>query len=143
MARVPNAGASQRRSMRVIAATTLHLGVAALIALGLAGCFEANSNGAAPAASVNGATGGANMGRRLDDPTAHGEMQAIRHGLAQHGSAALRGASLYTSGEPCAMCMKRSSSADAGVAVARRRGALAKLTVSPATPTRMRRRSGL
>jgi tRNA(Arg) A34 adenosine deaminase TadA len=48
---------------------------------------------------------GANMGRRLDDPTAHGEMQAIRHGLAQHGSTALRGATLYTSGEPCAMCM--------------------------------------
>jgi tRNA(adenine34) deaminase len=48
---------------------------------------------------------GANMGRRLDDPTAHGEMQAIRHGLAQHGSAALRGATRYTSGEPCAMCM--------------------------------------
>jgi tRNA(adenine34) deaminase len=48
---------------------------------------------------------GANMGRRLDDPTAHGEMQAIRHGLAQHGSAALRGATIYTSGEPCAMCM--------------------------------------
>ena len=48
---------------------------------------------------------GANMGRRLDDPTDHGEMQAIRHGLAQHGSAALRGATLYTSGEPCAMCM--------------------------------------
>jgi tRNA(adenine34) deaminase len=48
---------------------------------------------------------GANMGRRLDDPTVHGEMQAIRHGLAQHGSAALRGATLYTSGEPCAMCM--------------------------------------
>jgi tRNA(adenine34) deaminase len=48
---------------------------------------------------------GANMGRRLDDPTAHGEMQAIRHGLAQHGSGALRGATLYTSGEPCAMCM--------------------------------------
>jgi tRNA(Arg) A34 adenosine deaminase TadA len=48
---------------------------------------------------------GANMGRRLDDPTAHGEMQAIRNGLAQHGSAALRGTTLYTSGEPCAMCM--------------------------------------
>jgi tRNA(Arg) A34 adenosine deaminase TadA len=48
---------------------------------------------------------GANMGRKLDDPTAHGEMEAIRHGLAQHGSAALRGTTLYTSGEPCPMCM--------------------------------------
>ena len=33
--------------------------MAALIALGFAGCFEANSNGAAPAAGVSGA-GGAN-----------------------------------------------------------------------------------
>jgi hypothetical protein len=60
VARVPSAGASQRRkSVRVIAATTSRRAVVALIALGLAGCFEANSDGAAPAASVNGA-GGAN-----------------------------------------------------------------------------------
>jgi tRNA(Arg) A34 adenosine deaminase TadA len=32
-------------------------------------------------------------------------MVAIRRGLADHGSAALRGATLYTSGEPCIMCM--------------------------------------
>ena len=32
-------------------------------------------------------------------------MVAIRRGLADHGSAALRGSTLYTSGEPCAMCM--------------------------------------
>jgi tRNA(adenine34) deaminase len=48
---------------------------------------------------------GRNLGRQLDDPTAHGEMQAIRHALTQHGSKALQGATLYTSGEPCAMCM--------------------------------------
>jgi len=48
---------------------------------------------------------GRNRSRQLDDPTAHGEMDAIRHALAQHGSKALRGATLYTSGEPCAMCM--------------------------------------
>ena len=61
MARVLNAGANQRRSsMLVIAATASHCAVAALIALGLAGCFEANSDGAAPAASVSGAPGGAN-----------------------------------------------------------------------------------
>ena len=47
---------------------------------------------------------GRNLGRTTDDPTAHGEMVAIRHGL-RHGSAALKGATLYTSGEPCAMCM--------------------------------------
>jgi tRNA(adenine34) deaminase len=48
---------------------------------------------------------GRNLGRTRDDPTAHGEMVAIRSGLAAHGSKALRGSTLYTSGEPCAMCM--------------------------------------
>jgi tRNA(Arg) A34 adenosine deaminase TadA len=47
---------------------------------------------------------GHNLGRTNDDPTAHGEMMAIRHCLAAHGSAALVGCTLYTSGEPCAMC---------------------------------------
>jgi tRNA(adenine34) deaminase len=32
-------------------------------------------------------------------------MVAIRRGLAAHGPEALRGSTLYTSGEPCAMCM--------------------------------------
>jgi len=48
---------------------------------------------------------GRNLGRSQDDPTAHGEMVAIRRCLAAHGGAALNGATLYTSGEPCAMCM--------------------------------------
>lgn len=48
---------------------------------------------------------GRNLGRADDDPTAHGEMVAIRRALAAHGSAALKGATLYTSGEPCPMCM--------------------------------------
>jgi len=48
---------------------------------------------------------GHNLGRTNDDPTAHGEMVAIRRCLAKHGSSALKGATLYTSGEPCAMCM--------------------------------------
>lgn len=39
------------------------------------------------------------------DPTAHGEMVAIRTCLASHGPDALKGATLYTSGEPCCMCM--------------------------------------
>src|SRR6266571_622868 len=46
-----------------------------------------------------------NLGRTNGDPTAHGEMVAIRRFLADHGSAALQGSTLYTSGEPCAMCM--------------------------------------
>jgi tRNA(Arg) A34 adenosine deaminase TadA len=48
---------------------------------------------------------GRNLGRATDDPTAHGEMVAIRRCVARHGSEAMRGATLYTSGEPCAMCM--------------------------------------
>src|SRR3981081_3677702 len=46
---------------------------------------------------------GRNLGRTKDDPTAHGEMVAIHRGLAAHGSKALRGATLYTTGEPWAM----------------------------------------
>ena len=48
---------------------------------------------------------GRNLRRTNDDPTAHGEMTAIRRCLANHGSAALQGSTLYTSGEPCVMCM--------------------------------------
>jgi tRNA(Arg) A34 adenosine deaminase TadA len=47
------------------------------------------------------------LGRNLrnDDRTAHGEMVAIRRCTARHGSRSMRGSTLYTSGEPCAMCM--------------------------------------
>ena len=48
---------------------------------------------------------GRNQGITKDDPTAHGEMEAIRSCLAEHGSKVLVGSTLYTSGEPCAMCM--------------------------------------
>lgn len=48
---------------------------------------------------------GRNLGKTDGDPTAHGEMVAIRRCLAEHGRAALVGSTLYTSGEPCAMCM--------------------------------------
>jgi tRNA(Arg) A34 adenosine deaminase TadA len=48
---------------------------------------------------------GRNLGKVHDDPTAHAEMTALRRCLAEHGSAALRGSTLYASGEPCAMCM--------------------------------------
>lgn len=48
---------------------------------------------------------GRNLGRTNQDPTAHGEMDAIRKCLAQDGPGTLRGSTLYTSGEPCAMCM--------------------------------------
>jgi tRNA(adenine34) deaminase len=48
---------------------------------------------------------GRNSGKRFKDPTAHGEMVAIRDCLAAHGPEALQGATMYTSGEPCPMCM--------------------------------------
>jgi tRNA(adenine34) deaminase len=48
---------------------------------------------------------GRNMGRTFGDPTAHGEMVAIRRFLDKYPPARLRGTTLYTTGEPCAMCM--------------------------------------
>src|ERR1019366_6093119 len=40
-----------------------------------------------------------------NDPTAHGEMVAIRQFVAERPTAELEGATIYTSGEPCPMCM--------------------------------------
>ncbi|MGA7458072.1 MAG: nucleoside deaminase [Methyloceanibacter sp.] len=48
---------------------------------------------------------GRNLGKQLQDPTAHGEMVAIRNFLAAHGPEKLKGTTLYTSGESCPMCM--------------------------------------
>jgi guanine deaminase len=48
---------------------------------------------------------GRNLGRTANDPTAHGEMVAIRRFVAARPAAELKGATLYTSGEPCPMCM--------------------------------------
>jgi tRNA(adenine34) deaminase len=48
---------------------------------------------------------GSNHGRTLHDPTAHGEMIAIRNAIDYPGADALKGAALYTTGEPCPMCM--------------------------------------
>lgn len=39
------------------------------------------------------------------NPTNHGEMVAIRNCVEEHGAEALQGATLYTTGEPCPMCM--------------------------------------
>jgi tRNA(adenine34) deaminase len=46
-----------------------------------------------------------NLTSTKDDPTAHAEMVALGLALNKHGSAALRGATLYCSCEPCVMCM--------------------------------------
>ena len=39
------------------------------------------------------------------DPTCHGEIQAIRDACAKLGSHDLSGCVLYTTGEPCPMCL--------------------------------------
>ena len=38
------------------------------------------------------------------DCTAHAEMVLVRNATALHGAAVLHGATVYASGEPCAMC---------------------------------------
>jgi tRNA(adenine34) deaminase len=48
---------------------------------------------------------GRNLGKTTNDPTAHGEMVAIRRFVAARPAAELQGTTLYTSGEPCPMCM--------------------------------------
>jgi tRNA(Arg) A34 adenosine deaminase TadA len=48
---------------------------------------------------------GRNLGKQEQDPTAHGEMVAIRNFLRTHGPEKLKGTTLYTSGESCPMCM--------------------------------------
>lgn len=48
---------------------------------------------------------GRNSSTVQHDPTAHGEMVAIRSFLAERGPEELKGTTLYTSGEPCVMCM--------------------------------------
>ncbi len=48
---------------------------------------------------------GHNSGVMLNDPTAHGEMMAIRDFISRHPAAELRSTTIYTTGEPCPMCM--------------------------------------
>ena len=48
---------------------------------------------------------GRNQGTSTNDPTAHGEMVAIRRFVASRPASELKGTTLYTSGEPCPMCM--------------------------------------
>jgi guanine deaminase len=48
---------------------------------------------------------GANRVVAENDPTWHGEIEAIRNACKTAGSFKLTGATLYTSAEPCPMCM--------------------------------------
>lgn len=47
---------------------------------------------------------GHNLGIKLNDPTAHAEMMAIRNYTADHPAENLYDATIYTTGEPCPMC---------------------------------------
>lgn len=40
-----------------------------------------------------------------NDPTAHGEISAIRDACAKLGSYSLEGCDIYTTGQPCPMCL--------------------------------------
>jgi guanine deaminase len=48
---------------------------------------------------------GVNAVTTLGDPTAHAEVQAIREACKQLGSFQLEGCDIYTSCEPCPMCL--------------------------------------
>jgi len=47
---------------------------------------------------------GSNCVTSKNDPTAHAEIQAIRHACEKLGTFSLDGATLYTTCEPCPMC---------------------------------------
>lgn len=47
---------------------------------------------------------GISIGNKLNDPTSHGEMTAVRDACRNIASADLNGATLYASMEPCSMC---------------------------------------
>lgn len=48
---------------------------------------------------------GANRVTEENDPTAHAEVRAIRNACRKLGAFALRGCEIYTSCEPCPMCL--------------------------------------
>lgn len=48
---------------------------------------------------------GLNKAIAIHDPTSHGEIEAIRDACRRLGTTSLDGADLYTTAEPCAMCV--------------------------------------
>lgn len=48
---------------------------------------------------------GVNTVTRTNDPTAHGEVNAIRNACRALGTYVLSGCEIYTSSEPCPMCL--------------------------------------
>ncbi len=47
---------------------------------------------------------GISIGNKLNDPTSHGELSALRNACMNLTTSDLRGATLYASMEPCSMC---------------------------------------
>lgn len=47
---------------------------------------------------------GISIGNKLNDPTSHGELSAVRDACKNMSSSDLSGATLYASLEPCSMC---------------------------------------
>ncbi len=47
---------------------------------------------------------GISIGNKLNDPTSHGELSAIRNSCISLATSDLSGATLYASMEPCSMC---------------------------------------
>ncbi len=48
---------------------------------------------------------GLNRALAISDPTSHGEVEAIRDACKKLGTTSLAGCDLYTTAEPCAMCV--------------------------------------
>lgn len=48
---------------------------------------------------------GISIGNKLNDPTSHGEMSAIRNACSKLRSTDLTGTTLYASMQPCVMCL--------------------------------------
>lgn len=48
---------------------------------------------------------GLNKAVAISDPTSHGEVEAIRDACAKLGTVRLTGCDLYTTAEPCSMCV--------------------------------------
>jgi guanine deaminase len=70
----------------------------------------AEENGALPYGAVVVKDGeivgeGLNRAMALHDPTSHGEVEAIRDACRRLGTTDLTGAEMYTSAEPCSMCV--------------------------------------
>lgn len=73
-------------------------------------CEALGQAGAAPFGAVVVKDGdivgqGVNLTGQSFDPTAHGEIEAIRDAACRLGSSDLSGCELYTSCEPCALCV--------------------------------------